>query len=116
MPIWGTVVVRPFLMGRYEKGCDEMSEKRAMVECRFKDKVFKIDPETFSRILFEVNIGDKDFVRFKTGAERIDCSERQYRDIAADADAIYGIGKMRFVDPKQVKAFILSSKVPARYL
>ena len=35
--------------------------------------------------------------------------------MAADADAVYGIGKMRFVDPKRVKAFILSSKLPTRY-
>ncbi len=89
--------------------------KDAMVECRYKEKVFYIDHNTFSKILLEADVEEKDFVRFKTGADRIDCSERQYRELAADADAVYGIGKMRFVDPKRVKAFILSSKLPTRY-
>ncbi|MBR0093310.1 MAG: hypothetical protein IJP92_16610 [Lachnospiraceae bacterium] len=99
-----------------EKGCDDMTKnKDTMVECRYRDKVFYIDHDTFSKILLDASVEEKEFVRYKTGSQMFDCCERQFRTLAEDAGAVYGIGKMRFVEPKQVRAFILSSPLSTQY-
>ena len=90
-------------------------KKDNLVECRYKDKVFYIDHDTFSRILLEASIQEKELVRFKTGAYMFDCCERQLRTIAEDAETVYGIGKMRWVEPNQVRKFILSSPIRGTY-
>ena len=61
------------------------------------NKIYWIPRTTFAKIVLEVNLPGTKFVRYRTGADMYDMSERQFKQIAKDAGAIYKINRMVLV-------------------
>ena len=59
----------------------------------------------FARVVLETKIPEK-FVRYKTGADLYDMSERQFRDLAKEADAIYKKNRMVLVDLRKIDDYL----------
>ena len=61
-------------------------DKNQMVWCEYRDSICWVPNHIFARVVLETKIPEK-FVRYKTGADFYDMSERQFRDLAKEADA-----------------------------
>ncbi len=61
-------------------------DKNQMVRCEYRDSICWVPNHIFARVVLETKIPEK-FVRYKTGADLYDMSERQFRDLAKEADA-----------------------------
>lgn len=68
---------------------EENYQDRDMIRCDDGNKVYLIPRRTFARMVLEVNVPGNKFVRYKTGADMYDMSERQFKEIAKQAGAVY---------------------------
>ena len=85
----------------------EMVEDDERVECHYNGSVFYIPTKIFMEAVFATQIGRKLFVRYKTGAQLFDVSERTFTDIAKEADAIHKRNSgLAFIDPEAVSRYI----------
>ena len=85
-------------------------DKNQMVRCEYKDTVCWVPNHIFPRVVLETKIPAR-FVRYKTGAELYDMSERQFRDLAKEADAVYKKNRMVLVDLKKVDDYLEDFRV-----
>lgn len=85
-------------------------DKNQMVRCEYKDTVCWVPNHIFARVVLETKIPAR-FVRYKTGAELYDMSERQFRDLAKEADAVYKKNRMVLVDLKKVDDYLEDFRV-----
>lgn len=74
---------------------DEFGDK---VKCVDGDKVYFIPKKVFARVVMEQKYSEKRFVRYKTGAEMYDMSERQFIELVTQAKARCKINRMVLVD------------------
>ena len=65
-----------------------------------------ISRRTFARMVLEVNVPGNKFVRYKTGADMYDMSERQFKEIAKQAGAVYKLNRMVLVDVKKLDEYL----------
>ncbi len=77
-----------------------------MVKCDYCGQHYLIPSDVFARAVMNIEMGDKHFVRYKTGAKLYDMSERQFIDLAKDAKATFKINRMVLVDLKLVDDYI----------
>lgn len=77
-----------------------------MVRCEHAGNVYMIPIDVFARIVMNLEIGTKKFVRYKTGAALYDMSERQFMDLAKEAKATFKINRMVLVDVKLLDKYI----------
>ena len=75
----------------------ESKENCDMIRCDDGNKIYWIPRTTYAKIVLEVNLPGTKFVRYRTGADMYDMSERQFKQIAKDAGAIYKINRMVLV-------------------
>lgn len=75
-------------------GLKEIIDK---VKCIDGDKIYYIPKNVFARVVMEYKM-PKRFVRYKTGAELYDMSERQFQTLAGEAKARCKINRMVIVD------------------
>lgn len=80
-------------------------DKNQMVRCEYKDSICWVPNHIFARVVLETKIPEK-FVRYKTGADLYDMSERQFRDLAKEADAIYKKNRMVLVDLRKIDDYL----------
>lgn len=80
-------------------------DKNQMVRCEYKDSICWVPNHIFARVVLETKIPKK-FVRYKTGADLYDMSERQFRDLAKEADAIYKKNRMVLVDLRKIDDYL----------
>lgn len=85
-------------------------DKNQMVRCEYKDNVFWVPNHIFARVVMETKTPVQ-FVRYKTGADIYDMSERQFRDLASEADAIIKKNRMVLVDLRRVDAYLENFRV-----
>ena len=57
-------------------------------------------------MVLEVNVPGNKFVRYKTGADMYDMSERQFKEIAKQAGAVYKLNRMVLVDVKKLDEYL----------
>lgn len=87
------------MKGNYEENHD-------LIRCDDGSKIYWIPRTIFARLVLEVNIPGTKFVRYKTGADMYDMSERQFKEIAKDAKAIYKINRMVLVSVEAVDRYL----------
>lgn len=75
----------------------ESKENCDMIRCDDGNKIYWIPRTRFAKIVLEVKLPGTKFVRYRTGADMYDMSERQFKQIAKDAGAIYKINRMVLV-------------------
>ena len=81
-------------------------EERDLIRCDDGNKVYWIPRSTFARMVLEVNLPGSKFVRYRTGADMYDMSERQFKEIAKDAGAIYKVNRMVLVEIERVDNYL----------
>jgi hypothetical protein len=75
-------------------------QDRDMIKCEDGSKIYWIPRSTFARMVLEVNLPGTKFVRYRTGADMYDMCERQFKQLAKDANAVYKINRMVLVNLK----------------
>lgn len=81
-------------------------DERDMIQCNDGNKIYWIPRTTFARMVLEVNLPGTKFVRYRTGADMYDMSERQFKELAKDAGAIYKINRMVLVELERVDHYL----------
>lgn len=76
------------------------------VRCEQGNNVYLVPKDVFSRVVMAMNIPNKKYVRYKTGAYLYDMSERQFKDLARDAKAIRKLNRMVLVDVNALDSYI----------
>lgn len=84
----------------------DTTPKSEFVECHYNGSVFFIPNRLMARLLLEVEIEQRHYVRYKTGAYLFDMSVRQFSDMAHDADSVYKYYGCALVNPKEVDAYV----------
>ena len=79
--------------------------KAEFVECHYNGKVFFITPKVLTRALLDLEIDEKKYMRYKTGAHIYDLSERTFNQMAHDADAVYKYYNCAIVKRDEVEAY-----------
>lgn len=79
---------------------------KEMVKCDYNSQIYLVPVDTFAKVLMNLDLMEKHFVRYKTGAKLYDMSERQFIDLAKDAKATFKINRMVLVDLKLVDNYI----------
>ncbi len=85
---------------------NDSKEVKQMVKCEYKDQVYLIPADIFAHVIMNIDLVDKHYVRYKTGARLYDMSERQFIDLAKDAKATFKINRMVLVDLKLVDKYV----------
>ena len=85
---------------------EENYQDQDMIRCDDGNKVYLIPRRTFARMVLEVNVPGNKFVRYKTGADMYDMSERQFKEIAKQAGAVYKLNRMVLVDVKKLDEYL----------
>ena len=83
---------------------EENYQDRDMIRCDDGNNL--IPRRTFARMVLEVNVPGNKFVRYKTGADMYDMSERQFKEIAKQAGAVYKLNRMVLVDVKKLDEYL----------
>ena len=81
-------------------------ENRDKVKCIDGDNVYYIPRQLFARVVMGLEVPERKYVRYKTGAKMYDMSERQFFSLVNDAKAKYKINKLVLVDLKKVDQYI----------
>ena len=81
-------------------------EIKEMVRCEHCGNVYLIPVDLFARVVMNLDLQAKKYVRYKTGAMLYDMSERQFMDIAKDAKATVKINRMVLVDLKKIDRYL----------
>ena len=76
------------------------------IKCIDGDNVYYVPRDIFARVVMGVKIQGKRFIRYKTGAEMYDMSERQFKTISSDAKAICKINRMVMVDVEKLEKYL----------
>lgn len=76
------------------------------VKCVDGDKTYFIPKFIFARVVMELKLPNRKFVRYKTGAEMYDMSERQFKTIANQAKAICKLNRMVLVDLEKLDKYL----------
>lgn len=81
-------------------------EERDLIQCNDGSKIYWIPRTTFARMVLEVSVPGSKFVRYKTGADMYDMSERQFKEIAKDAGAICKVNRMVLVEVARIDEYL----------
>ena len=81
-------------------------ENRDKVKCIDGDNVYYIPRQLFARVVMSLEVPERKYVRYKTGAEMYDMSERKFKTLVADARAKIKIGKLVLVDLKKIDKYL----------
>ena len=84
----------------------DISEITDKVKCIDGDKVYFIPKSIFARLVMELKMPGKRYVRYKTGAEMYDMSERQFKELAGEAKARCKINRMVIVDLDKLDKYL----------
>jgi hypothetical protein len=79
---------------------------RDVVWCEDGHNIYIIPKTTFARVVLELNIPGAKYVRYKTGAQIYDMSERQFRLLAKNAGAVYKINRMVLVNLEIIDQYL----------
>ena len=85
---------------------NEYNEFSDKIKCIDGDKIFFIPKKLFARIVMQTKNPDRKYVRYKTGAEMYDMSERQFIDIAIQAKARCKINRMVLVELERIDRYL----------
>lgn len=85
---------------------NEYREFADKVKCLDGDKVYFIPKKLFARIIMAYKYPDRRYVRYKTGAEMYDMSERQFIELSAQAKARCKINRMVLVDLEKFDRYL----------
>lgn len=69
-----------------------------MVECHYNGAIIYIPLNLFLRMTMRVNVEKKKFTRYKEGAYLYSMSQREFYDLAHDADAVYKRDRMALIN------------------
>ena len=89
---------------------NENNEHDDMVECHYNGANIYVPKKEFAEFLFELQLDESEYVRFKEGAKLYKMSENSFRDLARDADAIYHYRNIALVSVKDIKEFMKTCK------
>ena len=67
------------------------------VKCECEDVVSFIPRKLYAAMVLRTPYVERKFIRFKDGAEMYSMSERQFYELARNANAVYKVGKMCLV-------------------
>ncbi len=84
----------------------EKMKDDTLIRCEQGEKVYYIPQDVFARVVLATKSRDKRFVRYKTGAEMYDMSERRFKEIAKDAGARVKINMMALVNVEQFEKYL----------
>ena len=85
----------------------ETNETEEFVKCYFNNAVFYVSNQVFSEVLLKApHHSNKNYVRYKEGAELYGMSERKFVELAKNADAIRRIDKMVLVSTEAINKYI----------
>ena len=73
---------------------DENLDNKQMVECHYNGSVIQIPVRLFRLMTLRLQYDNKKFIRYKEGATMYGMSEREFFNLAHDANAVYKRNKM----------------------
>ncbi len=76
------------------------------VECTYQGVTIGIPVKLFASMTFRVGLDGKKFVRYKEGAYLYSVSEREFFDIAHEAEAVYKRNRMVLVKLELVDKYM----------
>ncbi len=88
------------------RSMNENKEHEDMVECHYNGASIYVPKKKFADMLFELEAGGSDFVRFKEGAKLFKMSERSFHDLAEAADAIYHFRGIALINVNDIKEYL----------
>lgn len=77
-----------------------------MIKCMDGNKIYWVPRATFARVVLDVKVPGKKYVRYKTGAQIYDMSERQFKELAKRSGATCKINQMVLVNMEKFEAYI----------
>ncbi len=77
-----------------------------MVECHFRGAVYHIPDKVFFSVLARSQVDGKKFVRYKEGARLYSMSEREFYNLAHEANAVYKRNKMALIKLDDIDRFL----------
>ncbi len=84
----------------------ENTNHEEMVECHYKGAIIHVPAKTFAKVVMELQIDGRTYVRYKEGAELFGMSERKFWELAEAADAVHRFGKVALVNLKEIEDFL----------
>ena len=82
------------------------NNKEEFVECHYNGVVVQIPVKLFVSMTMQTQFDRKKFVRYKEGAELYSMSEREFFNLAHDANAVYKRNKMALVNLEILDKFM----------
>ena len=79
-----------------------------MVECHFKGTVIQIPPRLFQAMTIRTQFDNRKFVRYKEGALIYGMSEREFNNLAHEANAVYKRNKIALVNLEILDKYMVS--------
>ena len=82
------------------------NNKEEFVECHYNGAIVQIPVKLFVSMTMQTQFDRKKFVRYKEGAELYSMSEREFFNLAHDANAVYKRNKMALVNLEILDKFM----------
>ena len=84
----------------------ERDNEEKKIKCIDGEKIYWVPRATFARVVLDVKVPGRKYVRYKTGAQIYDMSERQFKELAKRAGATCKINQMVLVNMEKFDEFI----------
>ena len=85
-----------------------MEKEEKKVECHFNGSIMYVPVRIFMETVFAMEVGQKLYVRYDTGAKLFDVSRNQFMKVAKQAEAVHKLDGTTWVNPKEVSRYIES--------
>lgn len=89
----------------------KMTDLSKMVKCEYHNEIFYVSKESLAKAVMDTKIPQVKYVRYKTGAEMYSMSERQFMDVAKDANAVIKLNRMVLVDTNAIDNYLSCFKI-----
>ena len=89
----------------YDSSLEDITQQDK-VKCIDGDNVYYIPRQLFARVVMGLEVPERKYVRYKTGAAMYDMSQRQFYKLVTDAKAKHKINRLVLVDLKKVDKYI----------
>lgn len=91
---------------RETRDSTNFGSRENMVECRYRGAIIDVPDRIFFSILSRTRYDNRKFVRYREGAKMYGVSERQFKDLAHDAEAVYKVKSMALVSIARMDEYL----------
>ena len=89
---------------------NENNKHEDMVECYYNGATIYVPKKKFADMLFELEAGGSDYVRYKDGAKLYKMSKNSFHNLAEAADAIYHFQGIALINIKDINEYLKCCK------